>query len=144
MKTSMGPWDALFGERITLDLPLPDGTTKRVVVTKKWWEEMVKQGKIKDVTPSIVKVNILGSGLRVPAGSTNPVEIVNALEAEDPLVQIEHWQVGVQVSNEQYAEFLDHASKELYAIRKHDVGQIRTLLVQRSLWEQTRQVMENL
>ncbi len=36
MKTSVGFWDVLFGERVTLETPSPNGGVKKVEVTKKW------------------------------------------------------------------------------------------------------------
>jgi hypothetical protein len=50
MKTSVGFWDALFGERGTLEIPSPDGSTKQVQVTKKWLEQMEREGKMKQVS----------------------------------------------------------------------------------------------
>ena len=38
MKTSVNFWDALFGEKSTLEIPSPDGDVKKVKVTKKWKE----------------------------------------------------------------------------------------------------------
>jgi len=35
MKTSVGFWDALFGERATLEIPSPKGGMKKVKVTQK-------------------------------------------------------------------------------------------------------------
>jgi len=59
MKTSVGFWDALFGERVTLEIPSPNGNTKKVAVTKKWMEKMEREGKMKPVSSPTVKVNIL-------------------------------------------------------------------------------------
>jgi hypothetical protein len=59
MKTSVGFWDALFGERVTLEIPLSNGGVKKVEVTKKWMEKMEREGKMKQVSFPTVKVNIL-------------------------------------------------------------------------------------
>lgn len=52
MKTSIGFWDALFGEKITLEVPSPNGSVKKVEVTKKWLEQMKREGKMKQVSSS--------------------------------------------------------------------------------------------
>lgn len=52
MKTSVGFWDALFGERFTLELPSPAGDMKKVQVTKKWVEQMTREGMMKEVLSS--------------------------------------------------------------------------------------------
>jgi len=52
MKTSVGFWDALFGERVTLEIPSPTGGLKKVEVTKKWLEKMKRDGKMKQVSSS--------------------------------------------------------------------------------------------
>lgn len=52
MKTSVGFWDALFGKRVTLEIPSPNGSVKKAEVTKKWLEKMKNEGKIKQVSSS--------------------------------------------------------------------------------------------
>ncbi len=50
MKTYVGFWDALFGEKVTLQIPLPNGGVKKVVVTKKWVEQLEREGKMNQVS----------------------------------------------------------------------------------------------
>lgn len=52
MKTSVGFLDALFGEKVTLEMPLPTGGVKKVKVTRKWLEQMEREGKIQKVPSS--------------------------------------------------------------------------------------------
>ena len=100
---------------------------------------MTRQGKIKDVAPTAVNVNILEEP-PPPGEGAGLDELYGALTAEIR-VRIEHWQVGVQVPKEQYDKFVDSRSKELYAIRRHGKEGAETALVQRRLWEQARQAM---
>ena len=144
MNTSIGQFDALFGERLTIDLPQRDGTTKKVVVTRKWFDEMVRQGKMTDVTASMVAVNILKSGPTIPEGTDDPDALMDALTADAPLVSVENWQIGVKIPKEQYDMFLDPISKELFAVRHHDGQSTKTVVIKRELWEQTKKAMENL
>jgi len=146
MKTSVGFWDAMFGEKIEFDLPRPDGTTQTVIVTRRWLEEMTRQGKIQDVTTSMVKVNVLGANTKNLNECADMDDLMDALSAEAAasLVQVWDWQIGVQVSKEEYDEFVDPDSKELYALKKVEGSEVRTILVQRGLWEGGRQLMEGL
>lgn len=52
MKTSVNFWDALFGAKVILEIPSPDGYVKKVKVTKKWMEQMVREGMMKQVNSS--------------------------------------------------------------------------------------------
>ena len=53
MKTSVDRLDALFGEKVTVEIPAPNGGVKRIKVTKKWVENMEMEGKIKQVSSPI-------------------------------------------------------------------------------------------
>lgn len=139
MHGSMGFWDTLLGEKKTLDLPQPDGSTKRVVVTKKWWDEMVRQGKIQDVTASIVRVNIIEEP-PTPGDGATADQIHEALVAEYS-VRSETWQIGVHVSKDQHDKFVDPESRELYAIRRHTKAGLSTTVIRRSNWEDGRRAM---
>ena len=46
MRCSNGILDWLFGEKVTIDLP----TGQKRVVTKRWWAEMQRQGKVTPIT----------------------------------------------------------------------------------------------
>lgn len=121
MKTSVSFWDALFGERVTLEIPSSNGGVKKVEVTKKWMEKMECERKMKKVSSPTVKVNILD-----PYGD-----------------RIEYWTIGEDMSKEQYEKFLDSKTKELYAITKYEDGKPSIFLIQRTLWVQARDAMRN-
>ncbi len=70
MRTSVGFWDALFGERVTMEIPMSDGAIKKVEVTRKWLAYTEREGKF-------VKVS-----------QPNPEEVADPLmELADSLVQ---------------------------------------------------------
>jgi hypothetical protein len=43
---SVGFVDSLFGEKIEIEVPGPDGEVLKRTVTRKWWDQMVAEGKI--------------------------------------------------------------------------------------------------
>src|SRR5437867_43725 len=49
MKFNTGIFDAMFGEKMTIQIQQDNGTMKDVVVTKAWWEKMQKEGIFKVV-----------------------------------------------------------------------------------------------
>jgi len=50
MKTSVGLLDALFGKRVTIELPTPNGESNTVKVIEKWLAKMETEGKVRKVT----------------------------------------------------------------------------------------------
>lgn len=144
MKTSVGIWDALFGERVTLEIPSPNGSIKKVAVTKKWVEKMEREEKMKRVSSPTVKVNILDpmGGVRFDQFD-DPADFMDALGEPKDEHRIEYWTIDEQVSQEQYEDFLDPKTKELYAITNYEDGKPATFLVRRTLWVQARDAMRN-
>ena len=144
MKTSVGYWDALFGERVTLELPAPDGGVKKVEVTKKWMEQMEREGKMKSVSSPTVKVNILD-----PMGGLSfdkfddPDDFRDALGQPRDDHRVEYWTIGEKVPQEQHDKLLDPETKELYALTTYKDGKPSTYLIQKNLWEQAREAMRN-
>ena len=49
MRTAVSLWDAIFGKKVTIHLPMPGGDIKQVRVTERWHAEMERQGKAKPV-----------------------------------------------------------------------------------------------
>ncbi len=69
MRFSTGLLDWLFGEKVTIDLP--DG--RKRTVTKRWWAEMERQGKVRPVTPGTATN-------RVPVGEISPASLFKHAE----------------------------------------------------------------
>lgn len=40
MRTSAGFWDAIFGKKVTIELPMPDGTIRCIRATERWTPRM--------------------------------------------------------------------------------------------------------
>lgn len=98
MKKSVGFWDSLFGERVTLEIPSPNGGIKKVEVTKKWLEKMEREGKMKPVSSPKVRVNILDpmKGLSVEQFD-DPADFLDALVEPRDDHRVEYWTVGVEL-----------------------------------------------
>lgn len=111
MEKAVSFWDSLFGQRVNIDLAQPDGSAKKISVTRRWKEQVMTEGLVDEVTDSIVTVNIRDSDR---AG-----------------IQVDRWRIGVQLSKESHQKFLDPLSKELYALTKGTT----TSLMERFLWE---------
>jgi hypothetical protein len=144
MKPYIGFWDALFGKRITIEIPSPNGGEKKAKVTKKWFDQMQRTGQMKNVSPQMVKVNILDpmSGLS-SKNFDDPTDFLDVLAEHRSDYRIEYWKIGERVPREQHDQFLDPETKELLAITSYNNGNPSTFLVQRGLWEQTRERMRN-
>jgi len=83
MKTHTGLWDALFGEKVTLEVPSDNGDSTKVVVTTKWIDKMEREGRIKkvesseqtsDTDPLEEKAKMIVSGARLASiGVSTPL-----------------------------------------------------------------------
>ena len=49
MQTYVNLWDRYFGKKVQIEVPRKDGTTVMVEVTKAWFEQAVREGKIAEV-----------------------------------------------------------------------------------------------
>ena len=59
IKLSMSLFDELFGERLDLEVPTPDGRVVKRSVTKRWFEKMQAQGQISSLTKPTIQVHML-------------------------------------------------------------------------------------
>jgi hypothetical protein len=135
MKTSTGFWDALFGERVTMEITLSNGSVKKVAVTKKWLKKMKSEGKVTPTSPLIVRVNIFGSKGDVPFDQFDDFDdLMDAIWKPIDEHRIEYWTVGEQIAQEKYEKFLDPKTKELYAMTHYEDGELHTFLLQKDLW----------
>jgi len=138
MRFSKGIWDWLFGKKIILNL-WDKGQRK---VSKKWFDSMVKEKQIQPM----VKVNILdpmgGASLEE---SKDMDELYDKLEmAEANLVRTELWTIDKDVPSKKVTEFEDKETGELYAVVAYEKGKPKTLLVNKELWQKTKNQMEHL
>lgn len=59
MKFSVGTWDEMFGERITIEVPDHNGRLVQRSVTKKWFSRMQETGRIGRASMSSIRVHML-------------------------------------------------------------------------------------
>ncbi len=118
MNFSVGPWDALFGEKVEIHLRGPDGSPIKRTVTKKWLELMERQGSMTRIErePSEVRVHML-----------HPMHGYS----------VETWTIGVDVDAATVQEFKD-AGGDIYAITVFKEGQPRVAVIKKDIWERGR------
>lgn len=141
----MGIWDAVFGKKVTIELPNPSGGIKRVRVTERWLAEMQRQGKIKPVGGQTVSVHILdpASGLGELFGlSPEETREVGLPDAPD-LYRVEEWVIGRDISVEQYHELKDPESGDLFALISIKDGQRRPFCLPRKRWLDAKRGMDS-
>lgn len=144
MRTSVGLWDSLFGKKLTIAIPRPNGTIRKVKITQKWFHEMQRQGKITPMPASTVKVNVLDPMGGIDLNATkDPSEILDAVMQPTEFHQVETWTIGKDISQEQYQRFVDPDTQELYVLTTYENGQPSSHLVPRSLWQHGKQMMDN-
>lgn len=145
MRTSLGLWDFLFGKKITIDIPFPDGTIRKVQVTEKWFQKMQRQGKITPMSGLTVKVNVLDpmGGIDLNAMKDSS-KLWDAVMEPKEHYQIETWTIGKNISQEQYQRFVDPETQELYVLTNYENGKSSRRLVLRSFWQQGKQMMDNI
>lgn len=126
MRTSMGFWDAVFGKRGALELPLPDGTTKTVKVTEKWLAEMQRQGKITPVNAPVVIVHTI-------------TKLAGDREDESLFSEgSEQWIVGRDIQKHEYDKVKDEETGDLYAFVMPEDGGSRICCVDKKMWMLTK------
>jgi hypothetical protein len=109
-------FDAIFGKKMTIQVPQKDGTVRDVRVTKAWYEKMLADGKMSVAPKNTVHVHIIGPyGLR-----------------RDSLV------VGVDIPAERYERLVDPQTGSLYAIEVFEAGEPSMTIVPRAIWEEAK------
>ena len=117
MRFSIGLWDSLFGERITIEIPTPDGKITKREVTKKWFERKQSKGKIKDATNKMIKVHLI-----------NPLEDY----------KIQYWAIGKDIDESMVNKFKDENTGDLYALISFDQGKQKVSVMKKEFWEKAK------
>jgi hypothetical protein len=146
MKTSVGFWDAIFGKKVTIELPMSNGGIKRVRVTERWLAEMQRQGKVKPVYGQTVKVHILdtAAGLSDLVGMTPEEARDIGLPDAPDLYRVEEWIIGHDISAEQYDKLKDLETGELFALISMKNGERRPFCLPRERWIEAKRAMDNI
>ena len=116
-------WDAVFGEKLELELPGPDGRLIRRRATRRWLEAMKSRGQARDVTESKVRVHMLD-----PMASQH--------------YRVEYWTIGTDIPPATVQQGRDPMTGDLYAITVYEAGKPRIQGLTRQLWEVARGQMD--
>jgi len=114
----MGLLDFLFGKKVKLEIPDKNGKIVKKKISKKMFDELVVQGKIKHV--DTVKAHVL-----------------------DPIrgYYLEDWVVDEDVHREDVEKFAT-PTRELYVVIAYEDGEPQTMLTKKEVWEKQRSVFD--
>jgi hypothetical protein len=117
---AVGFLDSLFGEKLRIDLPGPNGAVRERTVTKKWFKKMQREQKIREVTEPVARAHVLS-----PAG-----------------YRIQHWVIGREIDRQQWERFRDADTGDLYVLLSFEAGEPRQHVLARQLWEEAKIQMD--
>lgn len=146
MRTSIGILDAIFGKKVSLELPTPDGAVKRIRVSERWLAEMQRNGKIKPVGGQTVKVHILDA-----AGNMGDLLGFSPEESRDmglpgaaDVYRVEEWIIGRDITPEDYDKLKDRKTGELFAFILMKDGERRPFCLPRDKWLEAKRTMNSI
>jgi len=113
MDFSTGVWDSLFGKKVELEIPDGNGGITKRLVTKKWYENMLKEGKLSIIADDTIKVHMLHS--------------------IDGYIILE-WVIGEDVDRETVMRFTDEQNNELYAMTFLQDGEEKVMIVKEAVF----------
>jgi len=123
MKFSIDFWDVLFGEKITIEIPGPEGKIIKRKVSKKWLEKMKSEGQAKEIKDEMIRVHMI-----------NPVSGDS----------IEHWTIGKDIDEETVNKFRDPETGDLYALTSFENGQPKRSVLKKDFWEKSKKLMDSI
>lgn len=121
MRTSVSIMDALFGERVSFEVPDGQGGKRQVSVTKKWLDKMIAEKRISQVPDSSIVLFMDG-----PNGERTAT-----------------LKIGEDIEQTTVDEFRDPETNAIYGMYCYEAGQEKSFLVQRSLYEETQKKLNN-
>jgi hypothetical protein len=122
MRFDVGLLDRLFVKRVTIQVPLPDGTTKMVNVTRRWLEKMERDGHASKLEGEHVRIHVAGVD-----GYYSKV-----------------MRIGHDIPRDAYARFFDPQTHAIYAMEFYEDGRRMTNLITRQQWELVKAKMEEI
>ena len=122
MKFSTGFFDAIFGEKTTIEVRQDDGMLMKVRVTTAWLKKMQDEEKMNMTAApeNAVHLHIVG-----PDGLEH-----------DQLI------VGKDIPEEQYKRFVDPETGALYAIKIYERGVPKMRVISKEMWVEAKQEMD--
>ncbi len=123
MKFSVGLIDELFGERVTLEIPGPDGRTVTRQVTEKWLAKMVAEKRMSRINQRTVSAHILDP---------------------DRGYFVETWIVGEDIDPELVEDFEDKKAHAIYVMTSYKKGKPYSKVMREDLWRQAKKMFESM
>lgn len=120
MKFAVGLWDYLWGDKVTIEIAGPDNELIKRKVTKRWFEVMQREGKMRELE-NVVRVHML--------------HVLNGYN-------IQNWVIGQDIDAETVEKFRDSESDDIYAMTHYKDGEEQTQMLARNLWEKARREMD--
>ena len=117
---AVGFLDSLFGEKLTIELPGPEGTVLKRTVTKKWFERMQREQKIREMAEPVVRAHVLS-----PLG-----------------YRVQHWVIGREMDDDQCQRFRDADTGDLYVLTYFEAGEEKQKMLVKHVWEQAKAQMD--
>jgi hypothetical protein len=121
MNFSVGLIDGLFGKRITLEVPCPDGSVVQRQVTQKWFDRMVAEKKISPASQDSVLVCMIG-----PYGESRQT-----------------WIVGRDIDEKTVEEWADKQTNTIYVGTRYREGKAEYYYMRKPYWDQMKKLLES-
>lgn len=123
MKFSIGFWDTLFGKKIVMEIPGPNGKIIKRKVSKKWLEKMKEEGQVKEIKDKMIRVHMI-----------NPVSGTS----------VGYWTIGEDVDEETVNKFCDPETGDLYALTSFEKGEPKISVLKKDFWEKSKKLMDSI
>ena len=118
MRFDTGPLDRLFGKRVTLRIPGPDGTTREVSVTENWLAQQKQQGTMSQLQDDDIPVHV-----------ADPFK--GCYETT--------WKIGRDIAADTVDRRRDPKTGRLYAIVVYKDGSPEMFLCDQATWAEAKQ-----
>ena len=60
------------------------------------------------------------------------------------IYRVEEWEIGVNISREEYEKYVDSITKELYMLTAYQTGKAKCCFLNRNIWQQAYEQMKML
>ena len=120
MKLSLGFFDSLFGEKVPFEINDAQGNPVKRVMTKKYYDKMIQDGKMSVIKPMNAKVFNSVSGLS---------EV--------------QYKWGEVISEETYNKFFDKITGFIYIFEFYEKGEIQRIVMKKEKFDDTINQVEN-
>ena len=130
----MGVFDWMFGEK--LEMEFPDG--KKVLVSKRWFYEMQRQGKLGVLTDTHIQVHMIG---RPPEFELYDEDAHSEWVASGcKTYKLTQWRIDIDVTAEQARTNRDPKTGDLYVVYLIEGGEWKGRFATRKMFEKIKRM----